>query len=60
MSDLSLLSGAERKLDFGGVRSAFDLKQTWGLTSFWGRLLAYFIRRRIAKCYASSIAQGVL
>jgi hypothetical protein len=31
MSDLSLLSGVERKLDFGAVRSAFDPERTLAL-----------------------------
>jgi hypothetical protein len=31
MSDLSLLSGVERKLDFGAVRSAFDPQRTSSL-----------------------------
>jgi hypothetical protein len=30
MSDLSPLSGVERKLDFGAVRSPFDPLQKWG------------------------------
>ena len=30
MSDLSPLSGAKRKLDFGAVRAAFDPNATFG------------------------------
>jgi len=41
MSDLSLLSGVERKSQFGAVRSAFDPFRKWGrypysaAASFW-------------------------
>jgi hypothetical protein len=47
MSDLSPLSGVERKLDFGAVRSVFDPQRTSGLRSKGGwhsaRVVPYLV-----------------
>jgi hypothetical protein len=44
MSDLSPLSGVERKLDFGAVRSVFDPKET--LRANFDRLIWFLLKTR--------------
>src|SRR5260221_5669041 len=60
MSDLSPLSGVERKLDFGAVRSPFDPTETSSPINCPRPGVSFLTHRPVVKCYAFCVRQDRL